>query len=519
MASYYRVAAVGAAAVMIALSACSSGGGNSGSTSGTKKTLTIASSVAPPTMDLTSNPAAAIDEVLDYNVYQHLVELDPKGAVVPVLATSYHVSPNGLTYTFALRTGVKFANGDPLTPADVVYSVKRVIAPHSKYPYGTLFADISTVTAQGNNVIIKLSKPDNQLLYSMAAYSDGVILDPKSVAKLATATNGTGPYKLSSFVPNYSVTLAANPLYWGTRPRLSQVTFRYFSNSNAEDAALKTGQVQAIDTLVNPQDASQFKNNPTYKIIAGPTNGKIQMTINNAAGPLTKLKVRQAIEYATNKKAILSVAGAGYGRTIGSDTVPGDPWYEPGLANAYPYSPSRAKALLAAAGYPHGFSVTLTLPPYGYAQTAGPLLAAELGAVGIKTTVKNIQWPLWLSQVFTNANFQLTIVDHVEARDVTNYAICSYYWKYSGCHRTAAVLASAQAATSPSVMIARYRQVLHTITADAVNDWLYNPDQVTVADKNVVGLPDSGLTESFDVEYASIGGSLPSQAASEGFQS
>ncbi|MHB1737921.1 MAG: ABC transporter substrate-binding protein [Actinomycetes bacterium] len=519
-----RKAALSAGAVAIALTAAACGGGSSPSGRSTAPTgggpLTVASSVAPPTLDLTSNPAAAIDEALDYNVYQHLVQLDPKGHIVPVLATAYSVSADGLTYTFTVRSGVTFSNGDPMTPADVVFSLQRAMAPNSTYPYKAVLGGVTSVAVSGTNqVVVTLSKPNNQFLYDLAAYSNGVVLDPKAVGTIATAPVGTGPYKFTGFVPNYSLSFTLNPSYWGPKPGVSSLVFRYFPNANAENSALQSGQVQVVDNLPNPQDVSQFKGNSAYKVIAGPTNGKIQMTINNSSGPLSHAKVRQAISYATDKQAILQAAGAGYGTVIGSDTVPGDPWYLPSLAQVYPYNPTKAKQLLTEAGYPSGFALTLTLPPYGYAQTAGPLIAAELNAVGIRTTIKNIQWPLWISQVFLHGDFQLTIVDHVEARDVGNYANCGYYWKYAQCSQVASMLSAAQAATSQSGMVSGYQQILTKITAAAVNDWLYNPDQITVAKANIVGLPTSGRTESFDLTHASIGGTVSAQAQAQGYSS
>ena len=350
--------------------------------------LVIGSAVAPPSLDPTSNASAAIDEVFDYNVYQHLVELDPKGAVIPVLATTYKVSSDGLTYTFAVRSGVTFSNGDPMTAADVAYSLNRAVDPKSGYPYQSLVADVSSVTAPNpSTVVVKLTHPDNQFLYNLAAYSNGMVLDPAAVASIATAPVGTGPYMYQSQISNYDVVLAANPNYWGPKPHLSTVTFRYFSSPSTMDSALQSGQIQVIDNLDNSQNVSQFKNNSSFKVIHGPTEGKIDLTLNNTAGPLKKLKVRQAITYATNKSAILKTVGAGYGTVIGSDQVPGDPWYTPSVNKAYSYNPAKARKLLAEAGYKHGFSITLTLPPYGYATTAGPLIQAELAAVGIKVTI------------------------------------------------------------------------------------------------------------------------------------
>jgi len=514
MAAKAAMAVAGTA--MLAAATVAGTAGAASATAASGATLVVASSVFPPTLDPTANAAAAIDEVFEYNVYQNLVELDPKGQVVPVLATKYTVAPNGLRYSFEVRRGVHFSNGDLMTPADVVYSLKRAANPKDNYPYGVLLQDLSSVAASGDKVVVTLAHPDNQFLYDLAAYSNGVVLDPKTVSTLATKPVGTGPYEFASEVTNYSITLKRNPYYWGKAPGVSEVEFRYFSNANSEIEALKTGQVQVIDNLSNPQDAKQFQGGG-FKLISGPTNGKIQVTINNSYGPLANVKVRQALQYATDKQAILDAAGGGYGRVIASDDVPGDPWYMPNVNRTYAYNPAKAKKLLAEAGYPHGFSLVLTLPPYNYALTAGPLVQADLEAVGVKVAIKDIQWPLWLTQVFSKHDYQLTIVDHVEARDISEYGDCTYYWVFAGCKTVAAMLAQAQAAKTLAGEVAGYQAVVKLINKEAVNDWLYNPDQLTAAKSDVVGLPGSGLTESFDLSHVSVGGRLASSLAAEGY--
>jgi peptide/nickel transport system substrate-binding protein len=119
--------------------------------------------------------------------------------------------------------------------------------------------------------------------------------------------------------------------------------------------------------------------------------------------------------------------------------------------------------------------------------------------------------------VFTARNFDMTIIDHVEARDIGNYAIPTYYWNYAGTSQVATLLAEGDASPTQVGQTAKYTQVLQMITAAAVNAWLYNPDQITVADKDVLGLPGSGLTESFNLMYASISGTLSSTARQQGF--
>ena len=511
---------------MVLVAGCSSSGGSSGVAStglggsAPAGTLTIGSSAAPPSLDPTSSPSAAIDEVLDYNVYQHLVQLSPSGQIVPVLANGYSWSADRKTITFVIRPGVKFSNGDPLTAADVVYSIDRVVAKGSKYPYASLMGTLTSVKATSpTTVAVTLSQPDQEWLYQLAAYSNGVILDPDAVAKIATDPVGTGPYEYKSEVTNYSATLAANPDYWGTAPGFTTVVFRYFTDPTAEDSALQSGQVQVIDDLQNPADAAQFENSQSFKLVHGPTDGKIQLTLNNASGPLKNVLVRQAISDAIDRQAILRTVGGGFGTVIGSDTVPGDPWYSSSYAKAYPYDPAKARQLLKEAGYPNGFSLTLTLPqPYAYATQAGPLVDAYLKAVGINVTDKVVAWPLWLSQVFEGKDFDMTIIDHVEARDVANYATPGYYWNFAGTSRVAALLNAGNAAPTQAGQVAEYTDALKMITADAVNVWLYNPDVITVAKTGMKGLPTSGHSESFNLEYATTG-TVPASATAQGFSS
>jgi peptide/nickel transport system substrate-binding protein len=486
------------------------------------KTLTIGSSnVFPPTLDLTANASQAIDEVIDYNVLQHLAELAPNGSIVPVLATSWTSSPSfgaPSSYTFTIRKGVKFSNGDPLTPADVVFSLKRVYAPGSTYPYAKIF-DVSSVAAVGSDQVrVTLQSPSWEWLYNLAAYSNGVILDPSTVSSMATDPIGTGPFKVTGETTNYSVSLARNNLYWGYKPNVAGVVFRYFTNPNDLNSALQSGQINMIDNLSTPQDLKLFKSNPTYRVIAGLTNGKVQMTLNNAYGPLQNKLVRQAILYATDKQAIIQAASGGYGLAAGSDTVPADPFYL-NLSNTYPYNPTKAKQLLTQAGYPNGFSLSLTLPPYFYAQLAAPLIVSELGAVGIKVTVSTIDFPLWISQVFEAGDFQATIIDHAEGRDIGNYGTAGYYWHYAQTSQVAQELTAANAAPTEAQWIAGYRKVLRQITADAVNDWIYIIPDLTVAQKDVVGLSSTAYTESFNLTYVGIGGTVPASAKALGYTS
>jgi peptide/nickel transport system substrate-binding protein len=151
----------GSGAILLAACGQSSAQKSSSAATAPLKTLVIGSSnVFPPTLNPTANASQAIDEVIDYNVLQHLVQLAPNGTIVPVLATSYSIADHNRVYTFTIRKGVKFSNGDPLTPADVVFSLKRVYAAGSTYPYGKIF-DVSSVTQVGSDKVqVTLTQPN-----------------------------------------------------------------------------------------------------------------------------------------------------------------------------------------------------------------------------------------------------------------------------------------------------------------------------------------------------------------------
>jgi peptide/nickel transport system substrate-binding protein len=460
-------------------------------------TVTVGASLAPPTLDMTTNAAAGIPEVLLYNVYEGLVKLDRNGKIVPLLARSWTVSDNGRVYTFVLQKHATFQNGDPLTADDVVFSFERVIAPASVHPHEDDMAPLHSIKAVGTYTVrVTLKQRSNDWLYAMTGPA-GVIYDPKAIGTLATHPVGTGPYAFSSMTPNYSVTLVRNPHYWGRPASIDRVVFRYYTDPNALVNAELAGDVDIIDNVQAPELMREFDNRKRYTVVQGLTNGKVLLSMNNARPPLNKRLVRQAITYAINRPALLKTVYAGYGKLIGTHSSPADPWYLD-LSRYYPYDPAKARTLLAQAGYPHGFSVTLQLPPVGYAQSSGRFIQSQLGQVGIKVKIENIDFPLWIDQVFGHANYQLTIIAHVEARDLIKYADPSYYWRYDNT-TVQRLIAAGDAAPSNAQWLSDYREVERIITADAVNDWLFLLPNLEVVRAGITGYPTNGLSLSFDV--------------------
>jgi peptide/nickel transport system substrate-binding protein len=220
---------------------------------------------------------------------------------------------------------------------------------------------------------------------------------------------------------------------------------------------------------------------------------------------LDDIRVRQAINYALDKKAILDGAWAGYGTVIGSHESPLDPWYVD-LADKYPHDVAKAKQLLADAGQ-SDLTLKLVLPPVPYATAAAPIIISELKEAGITVQASNVTFDVWLDQVFdaSKNDYQLTIINHVEPRDVGTVFSgdpASYYTHYDNPEVTK-LLAAADAGT-PDEQVTDMKKVVETIADDAAAAWLWSFPNLMVSTTAVNGLPENAVGESFDLTGLSV---------------
>jgi peptide/nickel transport system substrate-binding protein len=482
-----------------ATTTAASGGGASttaGGSSGLTK-ISIGETLAPVSLDISVASGAQIPQALLYNVYETLVKIDDQGKFQPLLAKQWKVSPDGLTYTFTLNDNIVFANGDPLT-SDTVKQSFDYNAANTKAPAiikGT-FAPVASVTAPDpKTVVVTLKQPSRDFLFNIAQ-TGGVVIDPASRADIATKTNGSGPFAVTNYTTNASLTLAANPKYWGTKPALTDVVFRYYSDANALANGLKAGDIQISDNIT-PELFGQFKSDTAnYETVNGTSSGETILAMNNARAPLDNVKVRQAITYAINKQDVNAIAEQGLAKIIGSHSSPNDPWFKD-LSNTYPYNPDKAKQLLQEAGVSN-VNLTLDVIPTPYAQASAPVIKDQLGKVGINVTLNNVEFSKWIDKDFTNGDFDLTIVAHVEARDTNLYGNPNYYWHYNNA-QVQQLLKEADAATDEAKSNQLYGQVLDQINAVAVNDWLFLLPRLEVVKKGITGYPTGSYSLSYDI--------------------
>jgi peptide/nickel transport system substrate-binding protein len=450
--------------------------------------LVIGMTLEPPGLDPTIAPAAAIGEIVHYNIFEGLTKIAPDGAVTPLLAESWSHTPDGKTYTFQLRKGVTFSDGKPFDANAVKFSFDRARAPTStNKAKKAVFDNISSVVVSGPHTVILVLNNAEAMLPFRLGENTAVILHPDTAAQAATKPVGTGPYLLDSWNRGSSVTLVAWPRHRdAAKLRVKRATFRVINEPAAQVAALLAGDVDAIPRFGALQAIKQFQSDNRFEVVVGSTAGKGILAINNRKAPLSDVRVRRAIGHAIDRKAFIDGAQEGLGKPIGSHFAPTDLGYVD-LTSMSPHDPDRARALLREAGVTTPLNLTLTLPPPSYARKGGEIIAAQLAKVGINAKIENVEWAQWLSGPF-KGNFDLTIINHVEPLDfATAYADPNYYFGYDSA-RFRGLVATMAATTNQREKARLWRDIQRQIAEDAVNAFIWNPAQVSVARRGLRGL-------------------------------
>jgi peptide/nickel transport system substrate-binding protein len=448
--------------------------------------IIVGMALEPPHLDPTAGAAAAIDEVTYANVFEGLTRINAKGEVVPGLAESWEIAPDGLTYTFKLRSGVKFHDGADFTAEDVKFSIDRAMAADSTNAQKTLFDGITTVEAvDATTVKITLSRPIGLLLYNLG-WGDAVMVDAASAATNKEKPVGTGPFKFANWAKGSAITLEKNAAYWGAPAGLDKAEFRIISDPAAATAAMLSGDVHAFANFPAPEAVPQFQADSRFAVVIGQTEGETILSTNNKKPPFDNIKVRQAIAHALDRQAVIDGAMFGQGTPIYSHFPPFNPAYVD-LSGVYPRDIDKAKALLAEAGFADGFKATIKLPPPTYARRGGEIIAAQLREIGIELEIIPVEWAQWLEQVFTNKDYDLTIVSHTEPNDIGIYGRKDYYFQYDSAAFDA-VMGKLDVTADPAERAKLLGEAQTIITNDAVNGFIFQLAQTGIRDAKIEGM-------------------------------
>jgi ABC-type transport system substrate-binding protein len=349
--------------------------------------------------DATDNPSYMATE----HIYEKLVDFDEKMDIQPKLAESWEVKDNGLTWVFHLRKGIKFQDGTPFNAEAVKINFERVLNPDNKLArYGLYAPYIDRVEAPDEStVVFRMKQPFGALLAHLA-HSAGGIISPAALQKygkdIARNPVGTGPFKFKEWVPGDHITLVRNDDYWGPKPKLDELVFRPIPEGSSRVMALETGEVDVAYPLP-VSEVQRLKGKSDLDVVVTPTLRVIYIGIKVTEKPFDNVKVRQALNYAVDKKAIVDTVLMGFGEVANSPLAPMTWGYSP--TYTYEYNPEKAKQLLKEAGVKPGTKVKLWTPEGRYLmdrQTA-EVVQNNLQAVGFDVEFQKWEWASYLKEL------------------------------------------------------------------------------------------------------------------------
>ena len=464
-----------------ALSACS--GGKSTEETASPSTESEQPSAEPIIGgDLTVGIAQDLDDTLDphkmvsagtrellFNVFEGLVKPDTDGNFVPAVASDYMISATGDSFTFTLRDGVKFHNGQAVTVKDVVYSLTRAAGLDTGTPLIDGFAAVSSVEAPDDKtVVVTLKEPNIEFLALLTA---AIIPDGND---LSQGLIGTGPFMFVSRSPQENILLKKFDGYWGPAAYVDNITYKIIDNAETLVMSLKSG---AVDMVAHLTSAQVTELGADFTVLEGTMNLVQAVYINNASEPFNNIKVRQALSYAIDRSMIMDFLADGRGAAVGSSMYPAfAKYFRPELVDYYQVDVEKAKQLLAEAGYPDGFEMTITVPSnYQPHVDTAQIVAEQLGAIGVTVNIELVDWGTWLSKVYQGRDYQTTIIG-VDAAVMTARAMLERFSADSGSNFTNfsdseydRVFKEAVACTDDAQQVELYGKLQTILTKNAAN--------------------------------------------------
>lgn len=397
------------------------GQGNNGKTGEPVKGGEITVGIAQDlddSLDPHQTVAAGTREVL-FNIFEGLVKPNSDGEMIPAVAEKYTLSEDGTTYTFTLREGVKFHNGQTVTAEDVVYSINRCAAvpEGQEKPLVAAFSAVKSVEAlDEKTVAVTIAQRDLEFISYMTA-----AIIPAGYENQDTAPVGTGPFKFVSRTPQQDFVMERFEDYWGAPAWLDKVTYKICENADALVMNLNGGSIDLCAHLTSAQ-ASQLNQN--FQVLEGTMNLVQAIYLNNQAKPFDNQLVRQALCYAIDRQGIMDMVADGHGTAVGSSIYPAfTKYFLPELVDKYPHDVAKAKELLAQAGYPDGFDMTISVPNnYQPHMDTAEVVAEQLREAGINVTIQPVEWSTWLDTIYNGRQFQATVVG-VDAANMTARAM------------------------------------------------------------------------------------------------
>lgn len=475
-----RAAVLVICAVMAGLTGCSTGERvNLGEGSGSGLIAAIAGE--PDQLDPHKTSAYFSFEVLE-NVYDTLVEPDASLEMQPALAQSWDVSPDQLTWTFRLRPGVTFHDGAPLTADDVVFSYRRII--DEQLTNSDKFSSVIAIEAPDpGTVVLRVDRPTPNMLTNLGGFKGMAIVSRANVesGQIATHPIGTGPFSFLEQKSGDSISLGANPTYWGGPPGVSGVTFRFISEPSTALSALQAGEIDWTDS-VPPQRVNQLRDDESVELAVTPSNDYWYLALNEARAPWDDVRVRQAVAYAIDRDAIVQATSYGTAAQNQLAIPEGNPWFTPydryssgGL--------DRARELLEEADAAPTALDMLVTTEYPETVTAAQIIADNLAPLGITVNIRTVDFATWLDEQ-NSGNFDMLMMGWLGNIDPDDFYYAQHHTdgtsnaqKYSN-PEVDRLLDEGRVDTDEASRKAVYAEAATLIADEVSYIYLYNPSVI-----------------------------------------
>lgn len=417
------------------------------------------------------------------HIYDSLFEFSPTLALVPSLAESFDVIDE-TTYRFAIRQGVTFHDGQPLTAEDVKFSYDRMLDPEVKSVRQPWFSEIDGVeVTDSHTVIVHLKNPFAPLLSYMGMAGAAIVSKAFTEAHdndLSQVTNGTGPFSLREYQTNQFGALVRNPNHWrGGVPLVDELELRIVTDESSRVAAIRAKEADM--TRVYEQQNSEILAQEGYQVYKGLSTARAMTYINTRKAPFDDPRVRQALSFAIDRQEFIDTALFGDGKPTGDIPVADETWALPTTEFAtYTQDVERARALLAEAGYPDGFTARITVSPqYAFDVANAQVLQNQLKAVGITLEIQQVEWGQLIDTLVNTRDFDLINVINTHQPDPDGYTYGNYHHSSplnpSGLADPALdeLLERGRATADPAERKAIYDQVQHKLHEELVPSLIY----------------------------------------------
>ncbi len=441
----------------------------------------------PPGLDPTIRTAAVINYISMKNIFEGLTQFKEDGSIAPNLATKWELSADSKVYTFHLLKGVKFADGSDFTSADVKWTFERNGSASSQNNSKRYFAAMERIeTPDPHTVVIHLKEPNSLLLHRLA-WGGSSIVSAKTAATNVSNPIGTGAFMLDTWVKGGAIRLKRNPHYRDpARVKLDSVTFTVIQDPSAQVSALQAGDIDVFPQLGAPESIPLFESNPNFNVYKGSSEAEVILGMNNARPPFNDVRVRRAILLGINRNNVMQASHFGFGRPIGSHFSINHPAYVDLTARSA-YNPDAAKKLLAEAGHPNGFTVTVRVPDLVWTHRGAEVIQADLRKIGVQMKIEKYQWAQWLEVVFRNKDYDMLFIAHVDPMDIAVYAEDNYVYGYDN-KAFKEIWRGVEAAKSEAEQKEWFRKAQERLAEDVPVAFLYQTTHLTVARKGLNGI-------------------------------